>query len=279
MGGRWPSRALATLLGALVGAVLLSGSDQPVTAHAYPHWQRLATPPISARTHALGVHVRHRVLVLGGVGRSGVALRDGAAYDVRTGIWHRLRTPVPLIDRDRAVAAAGVVVLRHREPGRGATWWRYDVRRDVWSRIALPGRRLSAPSAFGSEVYALSARRVLVYSVQLDRWTPLHADRLRPALAHRAVTASRAGTAITGHVAGHPSRLVSDRWDGRALATRRPDTDARGPHAVGRRHPGRARRPAGRGARGSGLDPHPVTGEPNRSRARRRSWSANQSGR
>ena len=143
MAARWLGRALTTVACAVAGAVLLSGSDQPVTAHPYPHWQQLAAPPISPRTHALGVHVRHRVVVLGGFGRSGLALRDGAAYDVRTGLWHRLRTPAPITDRDRAAVAAGVVVLRHRRPGLSPSWWRYDVRRDDWSRMG--GDRLVAP--------------------------------------------------------------------------------------------------------------------------------------
>jgi hypothetical protein len=220
MAARWLGRALTTVACAVVGAVLLSGSDQPVTAHPYPHWQQLAAPPISPRTHALGVHVRHRVVVLGGFGRSGLALRDGAAYDVRTGIWHRLRTPVPITDRDRAAVAAGVVVLRHRRPGLSPSWWRYDVRRDDWSRMGGVRTSLSAPSAFGSEVYALTGRRVMVYSVQLDRWTPLPVDRLRPVLTHRTVRASRAGTVVTGYAA-LPNRLVSDRWDG--LRWRRTD--------------------------------------------------------
>ena len=130
---------LATLLGAAVGAVLLSGSDQPVTAHVFARWQQLATPPLSPRTDALGVHVGHRVLVLGG--RQGSVLRDGATYDLRTGMWRHLRMPVAVTDRDHAVAAAGVAVLRHARPGRPATWWRYDPRIDVWSRMRhLPAR-------------------------------------------------------------------------------------------------------------------------------------------
>jgi hypothetical protein len=207
------SRTLAPLLGAIVGVVLFSGSDQPVTAHPYPPWQQLAAPPLSVRTHALGVRVGHRLLVLGGRGAGGTALRDGAAYDVRTGSWRRVRTPVYVTDRDRAAAAAGVVILRHLRTGRPASWWRYDTRHDVWSRMRLLRPSPSVPSAFGSEVYALSGRHVMVYSVQLDRWTPLPADPLRPAPRKRTVTASSAGTVVTGYV-GHPSRLVSHRWDG-----------------------------------------------------------------
>ena len=214
MSPRTLMRVTATLLAAVIGAVLLSGSDQPVTAHAYPHWQEIASPPLSPRVHALGVQVRHRVLVLGGFRPGASALRDGAVYDLRTGIWRHVRTPVGATDRDAAVFAAGVVVLRHLRPGRPAVWWRYDVRQDSWSRLRGVPPDAFAPSAFGSEVYVLSGRRVVVYSVQLGKWTPWPADRGRPSLNHRRVAASRSGTLVTGYVAGRPHRLLADRWDG-----------------------------------------------------------------
>src|SRR5215510_10635182 len=102
MDRRMQGRALVVLAGALVGVVLLSGSDQPVTAQSYPHWQELTRPPITPRVHALGVHVGHRVLVLGGFRPGAGALRDGASYDVRTGSWRHLRLPVAVTDRDTA---------------------------------------------------------------------------------------------------------------------------------------------------------------------------------
>ena len=210
------SRALAALVVAIVGAVLLSGSDQPVTAHSYPRWQELAAPPISPRTHALGVRVGQRVLVLGGVRSGTVSLRDGASYDLRTGIWRRLGTPVPVTDRDDVVAAAGVVVLRHAGPARSGSWWLLDPRRNTWSPIRnLPARLSASPSAFGSEVYALSGRRVVVYSVQLGRWTRLPADPLRPVLRGGQVSASSDGTVVRGY-AGRSRAAVTDRWDGLA---------------------------------------------------------------
>jgi hypothetical protein len=205
-------RVLAILLGAAVGAVLLSGSDQPVTAHPFARWQQLATPPLSPRTDALGVRVGHRVLVLGG--RQGSALRDGATYDLRSGRWRHLRMPLAVTDRDHVVAAAGVAVLRHTREGRPAAWWRYDPRVDAWSRLRHLPPHPSVPSALGSEVYAVSGRHVVVYSVQLDRWTPLPADPLEPALRGRRVLASSAGTVVTGYAAAHPHRLLADRWDG-----------------------------------------------------------------
>jgi hypothetical protein len=201
------------LVSALAGVVLLSGSDQPVTAQVYPHWQEIAGPPLSSRTHALGVHVGRRVLVLGGV-RAGTAVGDGATYDLRTGVWRHLQTPVAVTDRDSAVAAAGVVVVRQAGPGRAAAWWRYDPRREAWSRMRHLPPDVSAATAFGSELYALSGRRVVVYSIQLGRWTSFPADPIEPVLIHRTVIPSRAGTVVTGYVAAHPGRLLADRWDG-----------------------------------------------------------------
>ncbi len=237
MGRRALSRVLATLLAALVGAVLLSGSDQPVTAHPYPHWQRLSAPPLTPRTRALGLRVGHRLLVLGGRSATGV-VRDGAAYDLRTGRWHALRTPVAVTDRDTAVAAAGVVVLRSRR-GRGAAWWRFDPRHDVWTRMSGVPFGAAAPTAYRSEVYAVTARHVVVYSVALDRWTALPADPLRPALHHRRVAVTRAGTVVTGY-AGSPPRIRADRWDG--LRWRRIRGLPTVGSAVGPRLPSAARR-------------------------------------
>jgi hypothetical protein len=213
MGPRAGCRTLATILAAVVGMVLLSGSDQPVTAQSYPRWQTLPSPPLTPRTHALGVPAPHRVLVLGGLS-AGVPAQDGAAYDLRTGIWRLLRVPIAVTDRDSAVVAAGVVVLQHVRAGGPASWWRYDVRRDAWARLRPPAPRLSVPAAFGSEVYAVSGRRVFVYSVQLGRWTALHPDPFRPALTGATVTASRDGIVITGHPAGRPHRKLADRWEG-----------------------------------------------------------------
>ena len=230
MGGRRLCRTLATLLTALVGVVLLSGSDPAVTAHSYPHWQALPSPPLGPRTHALGVAAGYRVLVLGGLWSDTRPVRDGAAYDHRTGRWRRVPTPVAVTDRDAAVVAAGVVVLRHVHASGRQSWWRYDVRQRAWSPMTAVPARLSVPSAFGSEVYAVSGRRVAVYSVQLGRWSSPPVDPRRPALRRATVTASREGTVVTGHPLGRPHRLVADRWDGlrwqRTRVTRAPSVTA-----------------------------------------------------
>lgn len=205
--------ACAVLAGAIGGAVMLSGSDQPVTAHPYPHWQTLPPPPLSPRTDALGVRVGPRVLVLGGVRRDGTRARDGASYDLRTGVWQRARLPVGLTSRDRAVAAGGVAVIRHPRLHGPASWWTFAPGAGVWARLRHLPAHLSAPSAFGSEVYALSGRRVVVHSVRLGPWTRLPADTLRPTMRGRLVTASRAGTVVAGR-AGRSRALVADRWNG-----------------------------------------------------------------
>jgi hypothetical protein len=200
-----PAALSAVICGAIAGAVLLSGSDQPSTAHVSPRWLELPSPPLSDHGDRVGARIGHRVLVIGA--------GEGAVYDLRTGVWQRVWAPVPASDRDVMVEAAGVGVLRHVRTGRPASWWSYDPRRDIWTRIRHLPPQLSAPSSLGSELYALSGRRVTVYSVQLDRWTRLAADRVRPLLRGVQVTASRAGTVVRGY-AGRSRILVADRWDG-----------------------------------------------------------------
>lgn len=210
------SFAVSTVLvGAVAGAVLLSGSDQPVTAHPYPPWQELPPPPMTPRAHALGVQVGHRVLVLGGRDRTGAPLRDGATYDLRTGLWRRVTSPVPVRPDDHLVVAGGVVVLRHAAGGHRASWWTFDPKYRAWSSIRGVPSGAGVPSSLGSEVYVLSGARVVVLSVQLGRWTPLPADRLRPALRPRVLTATPRGPVVTGY-AGSSRERVSDRWDGLA---------------------------------------------------------------
>ena len=204
------ARAVTVSVVATAGMVLLSGTGQPVTAQPHSSWQAIAAPPLSPRTAALGVRVGHRVLVLGGRDAAGSALGDGAAYDVQTGRWRHLRAPVGLTRSDRAAAAAGVLVVRRATQGK-ASWWAFDPTGWIWNRLRGVPAGARAPTAFGSEVYAVAGRHVVVFSVAIDRWTGLPADPLRPALHHRRVTAGRQGTAVTGR-AGRAQ--VTDTWDG-----------------------------------------------------------------
>lgn len=206
------ARATAISVVAIAGMVQLSGTGQPVTAQPHSSWQTIAAPPLSPRTDALGVRVGHRVLVLGGRAAGGAALRDGASYDVETGRWRHLRTPVALTSADAAVAAAGVAVVRHVGAA-GVAWWSFDPTPGAWTRLRGVPAGAAAPYAFGSEVYALAGRRVVLFSVALDRWTPLPPDPWRPALSHGRVTAGRDGTVVTGRP-GVSRSVVADRWDG-----------------------------------------------------------------
>jgi hypothetical protein len=204
------ARAVTVSAVATAGMVLLSGTGQPVTAQPHSSWQAVAPPPLSSRADALGVRVGHRVLLLGGRDTADVALGDGAAYDVQTGRWRHLPTPVGLSSADRAAAAAGVVVVRHAAQG-GASWWAFDPTPGTWTRLRGVPTGAQAPTAFGSEVYAVAGPHVVVFSVAIDRWTALPADPLRPALRHRKVTAGRHGTVVTGRAG--PVR-AADTWDG-----------------------------------------------------------------
>ncbi len=152
------------------------------------------------------------MLVLGGRGADGLPLRDGASYDVHTGRWRHLRTPIALTAADDAVAADAVAVIRQAGPT-STTWWAFDPTPGTWTSLRRVPDCAGVPTAFGSEVYAIAGRHVVAFSVALDRWTPLPGDRHRPSLTGRHVAASRVGIVVTGHAPGS-SAVVQDRWDG-----------------------------------------------------------------
>ena len=78
MSRRTTSRVLSVVLVAVLGAVWLSGSDEPVTAHPYPHWQELTAPPLSPRIHAAGIRVGDDVLISAAEGNGPVNALDAA---------------------------------------------------------------------------------------------------------------------------------------------------------------------------------------------------------
>ena len=137
------------------------------------------------------------------------------------GIWHRLRYAVGAHRPRPRRRGCGLLVLRHRRSGRPA---RLVALRPAGRRVVADAPPAHAacrhPSAFGSEVYALSrgARRLSTASsstggrlLPRDPLRPSCAPSLHPARAWLGV--SRAGTvvAVTGR-AGAPSG--PDRWDG-----------------------------------------------------------------
>ncbi len=258
-------RVVVTLLGAVLGVVLMSGSDQPVTAHAYPRWQELAAPPLAPRADALGLRVGRRVLVLGGVGVDGRALSDGASYDLRTGTWRRLRAPTALSARDRAVAAAGVVVVRHAMTGHAVTWWRYDPRRDTWSLMdgCSSARLGSVGVPLGGVRRGRSPRGGLQRAAR-----PLDPAAGRPPAP---AAQPRAGARRPRRHRGQRTRrriaLAGPRPVGRPVLAPPPTTRPAAGGAAGsparrrtlaRSRSDPARSPAARGRRCAGLDPHPL---------------------
>ena len=124
--GSWAGR-LVTLLGAVVGVALMSGSDQPVTAHAYPRWQQLAAPPlVAARRRARGPAWATGCSCSVASASDGVALRDGASYDLRTETWRQPAHADRDSGRDRGRRGRGRGGGAPRRAARRLRWWRYD---------------------------------------------------------------------------------------------------------------------------------------------------------
>ncbi len=205
------------------------------------HWRELPAAPLSPRADALGAWTGHEVIVLGGVanecppnadncaGPTDAPMRDGAAYDPATNTWRRIAdAPVAVGPGDRLVAAGGSVILRHwRE--KGSDWFEYDPRVNDWTSIA-PGMDVGdLPSAYGSKVYAIAGKHVLVFEVDQGRWHSLPADPIRPRLTQRRVTATPYGPVITGYDSSQPqdgtvaNPVIADLYDGSSWR-RLPDT-------------------------------------------------------
>ena len=133
-----------------------------------------------------------------------------------TGTWRRLLTPIPMTTRDRAVAAAGVAVLRHaRRPGGppsggGTTHGTTPGRGCARCPRTPPHRRRSTRR---STRWPVVASRSTACSSAVGR--PCRSTRCARRLAHRRVRAGLGGTVVTGY-AGAARSLVADRWDGRS---------------------------------------------------------------
>ena len=121
-------------------------------------WRRLPEPPLGPRELATGVWTGRETLIFGGSdapptppGASGMderkpPLRDGAAFDPRSGSWRQMATAPIGIEPVSPVAVAGdsVYIAVPRNPGVRHTRMdllAYRLRTDSWDRLPSPPRR------------------------------------------------------------------------------------------------------------------------------------------
>ncbi len=233
--------AAAVVAAVAVGGTLIGTGRVTVTpSHSMGHWRQLPTPPLSPRAYAVSVWTGREAVFVGGeehpcppnadcaLAASGRS--DGAAYDPETDTWRRISpAPVPVDSGDRLLAAGGRVVLRHYpRSGHPASWWVYDPAADSWGRAAQPPRGTrDLPSSYGSLVYEVDGRRVVVYDVRTDTWSSLPRDPGASVLIRRRVTATPAGPVLTGLPAYNglgPDTVLADLYDGHRWRRLRPPT-------------------------------------------------------
>ncbi len=205
-----------------LGAVLLSGSGQPVTARSYAALAGAARAALD-RAHP---RTRRRPCATGcwcsgGLTRAALPSATARRTTCGPGAGAACGTPVALSDRDTAGRGRRVVVVRHAPRGRAATWWRYDVRQSALVADAEPvSRAVSVPSR--------SARRCTPSPATWSRSTASSSaagprsppTRVSPRSAHgRRSTASRARHGRHRAPGGHPHRLCRRPVGRPALAT------------------------------------------------------------
>lgn len=219
--------AAAVVVTAGVAGIVVSGSPHAGgPSGQVGHWRELPTPPLSARENAVVAWTGQEVVVVGGdrvpCGPPrgtchGHALRDGAAYDVTSGTWHRI-APAP----DGLLSVVGAVVVDGRLVVGGSQWAAYDPTADRWTVIPT-GQGVSDPmSALDGSVYAFQRGRVVVYDAGTRAWSTLPADPNRPRLTQKTVTATNAGPVVTGYTfdtsrsidPSTPALALADVWDG-----------------------------------------------------------------
>ena len=128
------------------------------------------------------------------------ALRDGAAYDIRTNSWRPIPpAPVPVGPGNHLMVADGVVVLSDTGSGT-ARWFTYEPDHNRWSRVDdVPPGVGDSPSAYrvqGLRDGRTPGRRVRRDSGSDGRCCPPIA--IQPALTQRTLTATDAGPVVTG---------------------------------------------------------------------------------
>jgi hypothetical protein len=160
-------------VGLFAAALLVAGCGAGASAQidASGSWQRLPDPPLSPREFAVGVWTGRRALIFGGSdappthpSSSGPEmrkppLRDGAAFDPRTGSWRRIAVAPSGIEPLSPVASAGdsVYVAVPRNPGSRDTRMdvlAYRTRTDSWDRLPSSPRRNFAIVAIGDRLVA-----------------------------------------------------------------------------------------------------------------------------
>ena len=212
-GGLVALSAAAVVAVALLATALVPSRPAPAATPARPvdalrGWTVLPAAPLSPRSLPVTVSVGTQALVIGGdagpvcppnadcVRPAGYeALRDGAAYDVATGRWHRLAdAPLPIYG-GRPAVVAGVV---HLLVGRDGTHLGYDVAADRWSRLPDPpgseGHRPTALVAAGDRLIAYSGvtdRPDLLYDPAARTWSALPKSPLEPAFDRQYVWTGR----------------------------------------------------------------------------------------
>jgi hypothetical protein len=108
----------------------------PTAPEADTPWRRLADAPLTPRSGALMVVLRHELLVVGG---AGAAPRDSAAYDPRRDRWQRRPDAPPGLSGDDPGATEGDRLYLPARGQRAGRVLEYDASDEIWT--AYPGAR------------------------------------------------------------------------------------------------------------------------------------------
>jgi hypothetical protein len=210
--------ATAVLLAA--GATVGCGDDESpgrddarTTTPGGGGWQRLADPPLSPRTRAMGVWTGDEMVVVGGESSAtcppnasceappaDAYLRDGAAYDPVAGTWRPVvDAPVPLAGAT-ATAFGGEIVVWVPTGSAGPALLAHAPGNDAWTALTPPP--VSDPGWYrvtgaGERLVAVHAsdeageQPDLVYDADADTWAALPDDPLTPGFERSIVGAGR----------------------------------------------------------------------------------------
>ncbi len=228
---RWLPLAVAALCGGGValGTALAGGDDRAGAAGSGDGWTALR-PATLERTEVAAARVGRFVYVVGGFERQGSATTAAVErYDLDRDRWRRVK-PLPVGVNHAAAAAyrgdlyvfGGYTDARDLK-GATARLFRYDPKRDRWSRLSL------APSARGAHAVGVIGRRLYVaggvdaggvtssleiYDFARRRWS----RGPNMAVAREHLTATVAGGrlyVLAGRAGGQGNFKVAERYDPR----------------------------------------------------------------